>query len=298
MALMNQCVVLRTMGALERACEGSRRGLALMSDEPGNAHHGLGRLMHARNQAETGDFAAALLALEALMPQFEAMGTPFWVWAARGTLARLWQHLGQHARALQALQQPPAEGLPAWMHAGLQWVALEVAQWREQRVEAAPVQQALALLDGDANRRNGNRVRGLRFEAPAAVLEQAAALGALARQHEQFGVLAALQLHEARAAVALGDGARAQQAAQALTALLDDGYAPEFTYLPEAWLVAAEAFELVAEHAAARRARAAGVAWVQEQALPRVPAPFIDSFLQRNPVNRRLLAQAAGSAAR
>jgi hypothetical protein len=298
MALMNQCVVLRTMGALERACEASRGGLALMSDEPGNAHHGLGRLMHARNQAETGDFAAALPALEALMPQFEAMGTPFWVWAARGTLARLWQHLGQHARALQALQQPPAEGLPAWMHAGLQWVALEVAQWREQRVEAAPVQQALALLDGDANRRTGNRVRGLRFEAPAAVLEQAAALGALARQHEQFGVLAALQLHETRAAVAVGDGARAQQAALALTALLDDGYAPEFTYLPEAWLVAAEAFEHVGEYAAARRARATGVAWVQAQALPRVPAPFIDSFLQRNPVNRRLLAQAAGSAAR
>jgi hypothetical protein len=64
---------------------------------------------------------------------------------------------GRGALLLKALQQPPAEGLPAWMHAGLQWVALEVAQWREQRVEAAPVQQALALLDGDANRRNGNR---------------------------------------------------------------------------------------------------------------------------------------------
>jgi hypothetical protein len=35
MALMNQCVVLRTMGALERAREASRRGLALMSDEHG-----------------------------------------------------------------------------------------------------------------------------------------------------------------------------------------------------------------------------------------------------------------------
>jgi hypothetical protein len=34
------------------------------------------------------------------------------------------------------------------------------------------------------------------------------------------------------------------------------------------------------------------VAWVQAQALPQVPAPFIDSFLQRNPVNRRLLALA------
>ena len=28
---------------------------------------------------------------------------------------------------------------------------------------------------------------------------------------------------------------------------------------------------------------------VETRALPQVPAPFIDSFLQRNPVNRRLL---------
>ena len=136
------------------------------------------------------------------------------------------------------------------MHAGLQWTALDVAQWREQRVEEAPVQQALALMEGDANRRASNRVRGLRFEAPATVLDEAAALAAMARQHEQFGVLAALHLHEARAAVARADGGRAQQAAHALTALLDEGYAPEFTYLPEAWLVAAEAFEHAGEHAA------------------------------------------------
>jgi hypothetical protein len=29
---------------------------------------------------------------------------------------------------------------------------------------------------------------------------------------------------------------------------------------------------------------------VHQRALPKVPAPFIDSFLHRNPVNRELLA--------
>jgi hypothetical protein len=220
------------------------------------------------------------------------MGAPFWVWAARGTLARLWQHLGQHAKALQALQGPATDGLPAWMRAGLQWAELDVAQWREQRVPPAQVQQAVALLAGDPNRQPSNQVRAMRFDAPEAVLAQAATLAEAVRQHEQFGVLAALHVHEAHAATQLRQPQRALQAAQALVALLDDGFAPDFIYLPEAWLVAAQGLALAGDTAAAERACAAGVDWVQARALPRVPAPFIDSFLQRNPVNRLLLAQA------
>jgi tetratricopeptide (TPR) repeat protein len=266
----------------------------LAPEDADNANQQLARLMHARNEAESGHFASALSTLEALLPQFQAMGAPFWVWAARGTLARLWQHLGQHAKALQALQGPPSEGLPAWMLAGLQWAELEVGQWREQRIAPAQVKQALALLDGDPNRRVANQVRGLRFEEPAVVLAQAEALAHAARQHEQFGVLAALHQHTARAAAILGDAQQALQAAQALVALLDDGYAPDFTYAAEAWLVAAEALALGGDPDAAHRARAAGVAWVQTRALPRVPAPFIDSFMLRNPVNRVLLARPGG----
>lgn len=298
MALLNQCVVLRTMGALDRACEGSRRGLALAPEGSDNASHQLAQLMHARNQAESGQYASALASLEELLPQFESMGAPFWVWAARGTLARLWQHLGQHARALQALSGPPAEGLPAWMHAGLRWTELEVAQWRAQRVEEPQVQHALALLEGDSNRRVANQVRGLRFLAPAAVLAQAPGLAEKARQCEQFGVLAALHLHEARAATSAADTARAAQAAQALAGLLDEGYAPDFAYPPEAWLAAADAATLGQQPALAARAQAAGLAWVQARALPHVPAPFLDSFLQRNPVNRLLWARADAQAPR
>lgn len=299
MARLNQCVVLRTMGALDRACAASRDGLALAPDEPGNTNHGLARLMHARNEAETGAFGSAWQTLDELLPVFERMGAPFWVWAARGTLARLWQHLGQHARALQALQAvpaAPAEGLPDWMRAGLLWAELDVADWLGQPTAAPKRQQALALLDGDRNRRPGNRVRGLRFQPAAAVLDEADELAAAARGHEQFGVLAALHVHETRAAVAVADAARAQQAATALQALLGEGYAPEFTYLPEAWLVAAEAWQLAGDGPAAQRALAVGAAWVQGRALPQVPPPFVDSFLQRNPVNRRLLGLARTAA--
>ncbi|HEY6135672.1 MAG TPA: hypothetical protein VIW70_16990 [Rubrivivax sp.] len=37
---------------------------------------------------------------------------------------------------------------------------------------------------------------------------------------------------------------------------------------------------------------AQGAAWVRRSALPHVPPEFVDSFLQRNPGNRALLAAA------
>ena len=73
--------------------------------------------------------------------------------------------------------------------------------------------------------------------------------------------------------------------------MLDEGYVPDFTYTPEAWLVVGEALEAAGDTASANRAHATGLAWVQTRALPRVPSPFIDSFLRRNPVNRWLLAR-------
>ena len=141
--------------------------------------------------------------------------------------------------------------------------------------------RALTLLDGDANRRTGNAVRGLRFVPPAEVLEQSAALADSARSLELFGVLAALQMQHARAATALQRHTEAATAARALVSLMNDGYVPDLTYTPEAWLVAAQALR-------------AGQRWVRAQALPSVPAPFIDSFLHRNPVNRELLALLPG----
>ena len=293
-ALLNQCVVLRTMGALPRAAETSQRALKLLPDETDSANHRMARLMHARNEAEVGHLGRAQVTLDELLPHFEAMGAPFWVHALRATQARLWQHLGQHARALQALQLAD-DGLPAWMQAGRLWLRLEVEQWlglplAAQR--AQQVQQALALLDADLNRRTGNAVRGLRFADPVAVLAQAAALAESALRQELFGSLAALQMHRARAATALQQHDEATVAANELVDLLRDGFVPDFVYTPEAWWVAGQALHAAGEAAAAQAALAAGRLWVQDQALPQVPAPFINSFLHRNPVNRALLATA------
>lgn len=289
MALLNQSVVLRTMGALPRASEVSQRGLKLLGEGADGAQHHLARLMHARNQAETGHLGLAQQELDDLLPHFEAMGAPFWVHAVRGTQVRLWQHLGQHARALKALQLDDT-GLPAWMQAGRLWLRLEVEQWLGLPAAEQTAEQALALLDADANRRTANAVRGLRFAAPLAVLEQSPALASSARGLELFGALAALHMHRCTAALALQRHGEAAAAAHELVGLLQEGYVPDFVYTPEAWLVAGKALLAASDSAAAQDALTAGQRWVRTLALPQVPAPFIDSFLHRNPVNRELLA--------
>ena len=88
---------------------------------------------------------------------------------------------------------------------------------------------------------------------------------------------------------------RADQAAQAAVALLArfaEGCAPDAVYRAEAWWLASRALAGVGREAEARQAMAQGVQWVIQHALPQVPAPFIDSFLNRNLVNRELLAAA------
>jgi tetratricopeptide (TPR) repeat protein len=290
MNLLNQCVVLRTMGALERAHKGSAEGLALSSDDPDNANHRLARLMHARNQAESGRFASAVQALDDLLPAFEAMGVPFWVQATRNTQARLWQHLGQFARALQALQ-PDDSSLPGWMRANGVWLRLEVQQWLGQPARESDTRQALAYLENDPYRRTGNAARGLRYLQPGDVMAQAGAMAERAKELELFGTLAATQMHLARAARVMGQHEQASAAARALVALMQDGYAPDHVYLPEAWLLAGQALHAAGDTPAARNAWRTGQAWVQQHALPQVPPPFIESFLHRNPVNRELLAQ-------
>jgi len=74
---------------------------------------------------------------------------------------------------------------------------------------------------------------------------------------------------------------------------LSAGHEPDSFYLPEMWLVLARAHQALAQLEGARRAAAAGLAWVRRVHQADVPADFQDSFLHRNPVNRDLLALAA-----
>jgi hypothetical protein len=97
----------------------------------------------------------------------------------------------------------------------------------------------------------------------------------------------------AHAALSAGRTEVATSSARAALALVEEGYAPESMYRPEANLVAGRALAQAGAHAEAAAALRAGSDWIRSHALPHVPVPFLDSFLHRNPVNRELLAAAA-----
>ena len=93
-------------------------------------------------------------------------------------------------------------------------------------------------------------------------------------------------------ALAVGAPARAMPHVEAALQLAQR-YLPDSFYLPEMWLVAAQAMAALGRDADARHAIADGQAWVMKAHDTQVPAEFRDSFLHRNPVNRDLLALAA-----
>ena len=68
-------------------------------------------VMHARNQAEAGDFASALDVLETSLPQFETTGAPFWVWATRWDVTH--QVIAPDGSAARAPARSSSTSLPS-----------------------------------------------------------------------------------------------------------------------------------------------------------------------------------------
>ncbi|MFN5164975.1 MAG: transcriptional regulator, partial [Pseudomonadota bacterium] len=96
---------------------------------------------------------------------------------------------------------------------------------------------------------------------------------------------------------ALGRLDEAAAAATELAGLMAGGYAPDAVYLPEAGLVRTRVWRAAGDAPAAAAALDDAMAWLRQQALPHVPAPFVDSFLRRNPVNQALLTLAGEASA-
>ncbi len=290
--MMNCAVTLRQGGQLDRAVALSRQGRALSLGDPGDASHLLiANLVLARDDCETGGYAAALSALEDTLPQFVATDTHFWAQACRLVLVQLWQHLGQPARAVPLLRDEP-QGLPAWLRADRLLLRLDLAQVLRQPAPAGSLQAALALADSDAQRGLGLRVRALRHLPPEQVLDAAGPMATQLAALERRGISAALHAQRVSTLMQLGRQAAAADEAQALLALMDDGIAPDSMYRAQAWWLAHQALAGAGRHELARHALEQGTRWVTQTALPQVPAAFIDSFLQRNPVNRQLLLAA------
>jgi hypothetical protein len=63
-------------------------------------------------------------------------------------------------------------------------------------------------------------------------------------------------------------------------------------YAGDQWWLLFQALDAGGDRAGAEEALRRGVHWINETALPHVPAEFRDSFLNRNPTNRAILTTA------
>lgn len=90
---------------------------------------------------------------------------------------------------------------------------------------------------------------------------------------------------------------QAQQIEQALVMAQElvaeaRGATPYGLYVPETWWILHRVFAAAGDVSAAADALEAARRWIMETALPHVPYAFRDSFLNRNPINRDVLAAA------
>ncbi|HEX7441320.1 MAG TPA: BTAD domain-containing putative transcriptional regulator [Caldimonas sp.] len=243
-----------------------------------------------------GRYREALERLDSALARFRRDGQKLWVAVASNHKAQFLIDLGQFARARQALdyEAPPVESIRARGAA----VAARVDRALGQ-AGASGLRNALDILDrgGDPHvHMHALLDEAERLEPQAAVMrceEVARMAGELefVGVSMRAGLLRALALHRAN---------RSDDAAALLRELLPrlDTVQPADMYLPDACWIAVQVFDTCAASDEAAMALAQGIRWIRQVALPHVPEAFRDSFLNRNPTNRALLAAASRRSAR
>jgi tetratricopeptide (TPR) repeat protein len=237
-----------------------------------------------------GRYEEALQRLDAALTCFVRDRQAVWIAVASNHKAQLLIDLGQFARARQALdyERPPIDHIRARR--------ATIAA----RVERALGRTGQALLDtavgelgpgADPHVRMHVLLDGADSDQPAADMRRCDEVLRMALALEFAGVAMKARILRAHAQSRAGDVAAAAAAMHELVRQVEQ-VQPADLYLAHVWWLAAQVFEANGDGDQALMALAQGALWVRRTALPNVPEAFRDSFLQRNPTNRALLAAA------
>jgi DNA-binding SARP family transcriptional activator len=240
-----------------------------------------------------------------------AQHSPAWLGVVHNHRALIWVHLGQWARAAQALRlsADSSAHAPGWLTALRHLHQARLARYSLPAADAWP--QALAALEAGCAQlvpsgRGAALWQALTLERCALLppdeaypLAQELAARALALGHH--GMRAAATARAAASGAALHQQGRLRDSAGPLRLAeraqgLLAAYQPNDALAPEVQLNLLQALlHLGPPGAAAALAQPIATA-LRQRAAQDVPAPFRESFLQRQPVNAALLALAARSA--
>lgn len=283
----NLAVVVGNLGCVEEALEHARRArslnnpLGIAAGPPAGAIE----LYASVHEGALGHYAESLAGFERAKACFA--GNPGTVWGGltANHLAHVLTHLGQFARALQALQWD--DGQTATTEARRMLLRHRIARVLG-RADPAAIDAALEHLAG---RDTLTRLL-LTIESSFALdardgADRCAAVRAEAERMELLGIGMRARLIELHHRIGAGDLARSD--VTDLLAMLDVCH-PADTYLAEAWWIAFRAFKALGDESAAHAALRRGHTWIAARAQHHVPDAFRSAFLERNPINRELLA--------
>lgn len=290
--LSNLATTTSKRGDLGRAIEFGRQGLQLWHESEllkGRPMQTQALLAHRLR--DIGHYDEAISMLEQALDEFRRAGTRPWIFATAHRLALAYAHVGQHARALKLLAEDPADQ-PVKVRAV--WIAHRAEVARLAGGSALkPIRVALSMLGGDLDDGN-NRLVSLFASAivpPAEGESMATAIAAWAAARERFGMAIAAHVRAADCAMSRGAPDRARPQIEAALRLFVD-HEPDNFYRAELWWVASGVFRATGHDAQADRMLVEGAEWIRRIAEQHVRVEYRDTFLDRNPVNRALLAAA------
>jgi DNA-binding SARP family transcriptional activator len=290
----NLATVKGNLGRIDEALALAQRALALQielgaTDGP---EGGVVRTYVGLYCGALGRYAEALEHLDAALLRFERDRQTLWTAIAANHKAQLMIDLGQWARARQALDY--AAPSVSFVRARRATLAARIERGLGQKGAGHTLQEAQGALGaGDDPHVRMHLALDLALHETDAVeaARRCEEVEQWAAGLEFAGVAAKARLRGAHARSRAGQTAAAAQAMRDIVARLDDVPAADLTP-GEAWWIAAQVFDANGDGDDALMALARGAQWVRRVALPNVPEPFRDGFLQRNPSNRALLAAA------
>lgn len=286
----NLALVEGNLGQVEQALEHARRARSLNDPLGVGAGPPAGaiELYASVHEGALGHYAESLAGFERAKTCFA--GNPGTVWGGltANHLAHVLTHLGQFARALQALQWDGGDTPATEARRTLLRHRIDRALGR---ADPGAIDAALDQLAGrDTLMRLLLTIESSLTLDAGEGADRCATVCAEAERLELLGIgmrarLVGLQHRIGASKLASADAAD-------FVARLDVCH-PADTYLAEGWWVAFRAFDALGDESAADAALRRGHAWVAERARAHVPAAFRSAFLDRNAINRDLLATAA-----
>jgi DNA-binding SARP family transcriptional activator len=289
-----------SIAAGERAIDCGRRA----GSDRGN------RLIDEMNLAgalrDLGRYAEYLQRAEPLPLALRDEGLRAWAGNAENDLAIGYVWLGRPELARQALSKLPDDVPPVLRAARLFTEARLLrggSSTQAQAGAAQRVREAHALIEasGGAGRsyvRLKVALELARDDEPTLAVQRTQAIETEAQAREQF----ALAVHALVMRVALlqrlGRNVEAAAASRELLERCGVDNTPPGIYAPEPWWIAHQALAAAGADAEAAHALRRAVHWIERIALPQVPALFRQSFVERNPINRSILAAATTSGKR